>query len=131
MQNLELRWKGTMNKIPAYMVIATLLGSVTMLIPLALLGSSNLIPDDNYLDTIPESGGETIERNNSLTDSEASAKQSTDSETCDPSSTESAKDESSLRVTNLTSNLSSIGLITVPSLIVALGVFVYFKKRTK
>ncbi len=113
------------------MVIAILLGSVTMLVPLALLGPSNLIPDDNYIDTVPESGGETFEGNDSLTDREASIEQSVDTETYDPSSTESAKSKSSLRETDLTSNMSSIGLITVPSFIIALGVFVYIKKHTK
>ena len=35
-----------MNKILAYTVIAILLGSVTMVVPLALLGPNNLVPAD-------------------------------------------------------------------------------------
>ena len=119
-----------MNKILVYTVIAILLGSVTMVVPLALLGPSNLIPDDNYLDTVPESGGETLERNGLLTSPEASAEQSADTESYDNSAKEPAAAESTLRETDVASNLSSIGLITVSSFLVALGVFVYLRKRT-
>ena len=118
-----------MNKILVYTVIAILLGSVTMVVPLALLGPSNLIPDDNYLDTVPESGGETLERNGVLTSPEASAEQLGDTSSYDISPKESAACESTLRETDVASNLSSIGLITVSSFLVALGVFVYLKKR--
>ena len=114
-----------MNKILVYTVIAILLGSVTMVVPLALLGPSNLIPDDNYLDTVPESGGETFERNGVLTSPEAPAEQLDDTATYDLST-----GESTLRETDVASNLSSIGLITVSSFLVALGVFVYLRKRT-
>lgn len=120
-----------MNKIPVYMVIAILLGSVTMLMPLAMLGPSNLLPDNNHLDIISESGGEKLERNDTLTDREASVDQSADIGACDPSPTESARNESSFLETNIASNLSSIGLITVPGFVIAMGVFVCLKKRTK
>jgi hypothetical protein len=119
-----------MNKILAYTVIAILLGSVTMVFPLALLGPNNLIPDNNYTDTVPESGGETFERNGVLTTPEAPAEQSADTESFDYSAKEPTTAESTLRETDVASNLSSIGLITVPSFLVALGVFVYLRKRT-
>jgi hypothetical protein len=119
-----------MNKLLVYMVIAILLGSVTMVVPLALLGPSNLIPDNNYTDTVPEAGGETSERNGVLTTPDASAEQSGGTETYDDSAKEPTTGESSLRGTDVASNLSSIGLITVPGFLVALGVFVYLKKRT-
>lgn len=119
-----------MNKIAVYFVLAIFLGSVTMLMPLAMLGPSNLLPDDNYLDIVSESGGEKLEGNDTLTDREASVDQSNDTGAWDPSPIESARNKSSLWDTNVASNLSSIGLITVPSFIIAMGVFVYLKKRT-
>jgi hypothetical protein len=114
-----------MNRIIAYTVIAILLGSVTMVVPLALLGPSNLIPDKNYTDTVPEAGGETPERNGVLTAPEASAEQLDGTATYDLSTSESTWGEA-----DVASSLSSIGLITVPSFLVALGVFVYLRKRT-
>ena len=109
-------------------MIAILLGTVTMVVPLALLGPSNLIPADNCLDAVPESGGETFERNGVLTVPEAPADQSADTESYDYSAKPAAA-ESTLRETDVASNLSSIGLITVPSFLVALGVFVLLRKR--
>jgi hypothetical protein len=109
---------------------AILLGSVTMFVPLALLGPSNLIPDDNHLETVPEAGGKTAERNNILTAPEASTEQFTDTETSTGSGNESTKSGATLGGTNLISNLSSVVLITIPSFLMALGVFVYFKRRT-
>jgi len=117
------------NKVLVYTVIAILLGSVTMVVPLALLGPSNLIPDKNHTDTVPESGVETLERNGVLSSSEVSAEQSGGTETYDGSSKEVSACDSSLKGTGVASDLSSIGLITVPSFLVALGVFVYLKKR--
>ncbi|MHC3129541.1 MAG: hypothetical protein IBV52_05635 [Candidatus Bathyarchaeota archaeon] len=116
-----------MNKILVYTVIAILLGSVTMVVPLALLGPSNLIPDDKYINN--ESGEETFERNDVLASPDASAEQSGDTETYDISPTEATKSESTLGETDVVSDLSSIGLMAVPSFLVALGVFVYLKKR--
>ena len=103
----------SVNKILVYTVIAILLGSVTMVVPLALLGPSNLIPDDK----------------NVLTSTEPSSEQSGDTETYDISPTEAARSESTVGETDVASDPSSIGLITVPSFLVALGVFVYLKKR--
>jgi hypothetical protein len=119
-----------LNKALVYTVIAVLLGSVTMVVPLALLGPDNLIPADNYLKTVPESDEETIDRNGWLASSNESAEQSADTESYDASAIEPAAADSNSRETSLVSNLSSIGLITVPSFLVALGVFVYLKKRT-
>lgn len=119
----------SVNKILVYTVIAILLGSVTMVVPIALLGPSNLIPDNNYTDTVPESGEETFERNDVLASPDASAEQSGDTETYDNSSKEPSACESTLSGTGVVSDLSSIGLMAVPSFLVALGVFVYLKKR--
>ena len=117
-----------MNKILVYTVIAILLGSVTMVVPLAMLGPSNLIPDD-YTDTVPGSGAETFERNDMLASPEASSEQLEGAETYDNTSKELSAGESILGGTGLASDMSLIGLMTVPSFLVALGVFVYLKKR--
>jgi len=113
-----------MNRILAYTVIAILLGTVTMVVPLALLGAGGSTQDH-----VLESGGETLERNDMLTTPEPPANQSADTESYDYS-VKPAAAESTLRETDVASNLSSIGLITVPSFLVALGVFVYLRKRT-
>jgi hypothetical protein len=119
----------SVNKILVYTLIAILLGSVTMVVPLALLGPSNLIPDNDYSDTVPEPGGETFERNGVLSSPDALAEQSGDTESYDNSDKEPSTCETTLSGTDVASDLSSIGLITVPSFLVALGVFVYLKKR--
>jgi hypothetical protein len=118
-----------MNKILVYTVIAIFLGSVTMIVPLALLGPSKNIPDDNYPDTFPQSGGETFDNNDVLTDLAPSSEQSTNTESYDNSAKEPAATESKLRDANITSILSSIGLLILPSFLAALGVFIYLKKR--
>jgi hypothetical protein len=120
-----------LNKALVYTVIAILLGSVTMGVPLALLGPDTLIPADNNLKTVPESDEEIVDRNGWLAAPNASAEQSAGTESYEASAIEPAAAESNLRETSLVSNLSSIGLITVPSFLVALGVFVYLKKRTR
>ena len=43
-----------MNKVMLYVGLAILLGTVTMVAPLALLRPSDTIPDDNNLLTTPE-----------------------------------------------------------------------------
>jgi len=113
-----------MNRILAYTVVAILLGTVTMVVPLALLGTG-----DSTRNHVLESGGETPERNDMLTTPEPPANQSADTESYDYPVKPSAA-ESTLREADVASNLSSIGLITVPSFLVALGVFVYLRKRT-
>ena len=117
-----------MNKILAYTVIAILLGSVTMVVPLALLGPSNLIPDDST-DTLSGSDVETFARDNGSTSPEALTEKPADAEAYDSSSEEPVTCDLTLGEANVASELASIGLMIVPSFLVALGVFVYLKKR--
>ena len=118
----------SVNKILAYAVIAILLGSVTMVVPLTLLGPDNLVPA-NSTDTVPGSDNETFERNDSLASPNATAQQ-TDGTGMYDNSSEIPSFTSGLGKADFASGLSLAGLMVVPGFIVALGVFVYLKKRT-
>jgi hypothetical protein len=87
-----------------YIGLAILLGTITMVAPLALLGPEDPITDTEDTLTVPEY---TV-RN---------------SEVEEPDNQDRSYDDSK------TSDLSPIGLMTVPSFLVALGVFVYLRKR--
>lgn len=114
-----------MNKFVIYTVIAILLGSVTMVVPLALLGPDKLVPADSNYNTLGAGSG-IEERNDVPPSSELTTQQQNDTETYDNSSGMSTT-EKSLGV-DIASALSSMGLIIVPGFIVALGVFVYLRK---
>jgi hypothetical protein len=113
----------SVNKILAYTAIAILLGSVTMIVPLALLGPNNLVPADST-DNLLGSGEEKLERNGTLACPDATAQQTDGTGTYDISSSESGVGKA-----DAASGLSSIGLMIVPGFLVALGVSVYLKKR--
>ena len=117
-----------MNKFLAYSVIAILLGSVMMVVPLAVLGPDNLVPTDSNHDVL-WAGEENAERNDCPPDAQSLPTNPNSTDTYDnsskyfvhPTGTEEA---------DLASGLSSMGLMVVPGFLVALGVFVYLKKRT-
>jgi hypothetical protein len=113
----------SLNKILVYTVIAILLGSVTMVVPLALLGPNNLVPAEST-DNLLESGEEKIERNGTLACPDVTPQQTDGTGTYTISSSESGVGEA-----DVASGLSSIGLMIVPGFLVALGVSVYLKKR--
>ena len=114
----------SVNKILAYTVIAILLGSVTMAVPLALLGQDNLVPADPT-DNLLEVEEKNLTRNGLLAPSEV-----TDQQTQDPGNYSVTFSESHWGEADIASGLSSMGLMIVPGFLVALGVFVYLKKRT-
>lgn len=116
-----------MNKFLVYTVIAILLGSVTMAVPLALLGPDNLVPTASN-DNIFGAGDGTAERNDTLISPDATPQQTEGTGTYDASS-EKPSFESGLGKADVASGLSSIGLMIVPGFLVALGIFVYLKKR--
>lgn len=175
-----------MNKILPYIVIAILLGTVTMVAPLMLLGPSDTTaPEEGTLiqteqpetpapepsefepleavpsepepsepaavDEIPENQSRYFMDGEDVLSDEAQAPvPSTPSETepesvpepepavpsesaTEPLEPEPEPQQPALTETNLLteslSNLSSIGMIIIPSFLIALGVFVYFKKR--
>lgn len=116
----------SVNKFLAYTVIAILLGSVTMVAPLALLGQDNLVPSASKDNVLGASEG-TAERNDTFVSPDVSTQQTEDTGTYVPS--EISSFESGLGKADVTSGLSSMGLMIVPGFLVALGVFVYLKKR--
>jgi hypothetical protein len=129
-----------MNKILAYTFLAILLGTVTMIAPLALLeppeqhmlttaDNSNITALSPQKDTLGAEGTETAPElptpAPSSPDFSAQAPESASPE--EPS--ENARIYSISTESELLSGLSSIGLMIVPSFLIAVGVFVYLKKR--
>lgn len=134
-----------MNKILVYTIFAVLLGTVIMTAPLAVLEpiqSPSLITEEDN-EKILESERGTLGGNDMLTnqtledpsieytpepDPELPVKPAAPSEPLpeEPQLCDSTSDES-LAI----SGLSSLGIIIIPSFIVALGLFVYFKKQVK
>jgi hypothetical protein len=109
-----------LNKAVVYTLIAILLGTVTMIAPIALLG-----PDlEKNIWVIPsanESGSQTLDatrENNSYNLPDANQSQ-TDMPKFNVGTGESP------------SNPSQIGSLLIPSFLVALGAFLLFKKRNK
>ncbi len=115
-----------MNKIILYVGLAILLGTVTMVVPLTLLGTSESIPEGNY--TVRFNDTETSRQ---ASDSLNGGKFESDnkSPTPEPTNPEAPQIVLSLTKTETASDLSTIGLMTIPSFLVALGVFVYLRKR--
>ena len=118
-----------MNRILVYTFIAVLLGIVTMSVPLAVLEPSDplLACDDPAYSYTLESGG--LERNDSFAapESPEAAPVPEPSETIpkEPNWVEAT----TLSKTDAASGLSSIGLMIIPSFLIALGIFVYQKKK--
>ena len=129
-----------MNKIMLYVGLAILLGTVTMVVPLALLGpsdTSDALPDDKFIVTVPETAepndlersqleGKTLGGGNYTIQS--STPEPTP-EPATPSDVSPQEPELTMKTAESPSGLSSIGLMAVPSFLVALGVFVYLRKR--
>jgi hypothetical protein len=129
-----------MNKILAYTVIALLLGTVTMLAPLALLGPGDSTPDTvtELVITVPEAAqsnnqDRTCEDNQTLKGGNFSTENWTrpeeQSAPAEPSESSPPNYLITAKTAENPSDLSPIGLMTIPSFLVALGVFVYLRKR--
>ena len=139
-----------MNKVMLYVGLAILLGTVTMIAPLALLRPSDTSPDDNnllttpgYVVTVPEPTEPNEQENFFGGDKSPEAGnysvQATTPEPAPalpaPSEPDITRDvtpeepELVLRTADNHTDLSPVGLLTVPSFLVALGVFVYLRKR--
>jgi len=131
-----------MNKILVYTFLAILLGTVTMIAPLALLeppeqhmlttttaANSNTTTISPQKDTLGAEGtqsrSELPEPVPSAPDFSAQAPESASPE--EPA--ENAETYNISTESELVSGLSSIGLMIVPSFLIAVGVFVYLKKR--
>ena len=140
-----------MNKIMLYVGLAILLGTVTMVAPLALLGPEDHIPDDNQLLTIPgeyvitdpestepDSQDRSYEEGGTLESGNFSAQTKTPEPTLsvpvEPSGLVTSPEvpqepELTFKTADTPSDLSPIGLMTIPSFLLALGVFVFLRKR--
>ncbi|HDQ06383.1 MAG TPA: hypothetical protein ENN36_06660 [Candidatus Bathyarchaeota archaeon] len=120
-----------MNKLLVYTVVAILLGTVTMVAPLALLGTS-----DPNSDTVPEykimATGTEDPSDQNRTDEAAGTLGNNDlwTRSDSPSQPPSQDPGLTVKTADTPSDLSPIGIMIIPSFVVALGVFVYLKKRT-
>ena len=117
-----------MNKILVYTFIAILLGAVTMAVPLAVLKPWDpILASEDSVNTLEYDGG-TFDRNGMLASPELpKAAPSTESSGTVPQEPEVC--DTAFSETGASSGLSSIGLMIVPSFLIALGTFVYLKKR--
>ena len=138
-----------MNKFMVYTVFAILLGTVTMVVPLALLGPDNpILSNDDVISQVESEGSETPERGDMLTlpeepsfTVEVPGEEAPNDELDDYTQSDLESSDKSPEVPpeptvttwgegEVISNLSSIGLIVIPGFVVALGVFVILKRRT-
>ncbi len=118
-----------MNKILTYTLIAILLGTFTMVAPLAVLkpNGHTLAGKDSF--TYAEPGGEALNRESMFTSQEEPSASLDDQETLDNLPEEPAAYKTVENKVGVASSLSSIGLMIVPSFLIGLSVFVYLKKR--
>jgi hypothetical protein len=137
--------KRTMNRILAYTAIAILLGTVTMVAPLALLGPEDSVTDAEPTPTVPEftvtvpeaaepsDQDRAGENGGTLEDGDLPTEMWTKPEPApvepEPSEPSSQEYVITVKTAETPSDLSPIGLMTIPSFLVALGVFVYLRKR--
>jgi len=133
-----------------YVGLAILLGTVTMVAPLAVLGPNETIPDTRngdipeFIVTAPETAepsdqenffgeGKTLEAGNysvqTTNPERETAVPMEPSESAPVADVSPEEPELVVKTVDNSSDLSPIGLLTVPSFLVALGVFVYFRKR--
>jgi hypothetical protein len=129
-----------MNKILVYTVLAILLGTVTMIAPIVLLEplEQPMLTTDDNSDARLSPQNDTLGSEDTLTapelpepaptapDFSAQAPESASPEEPDA---ENAGTYSISTNSEILSGLSSIGLMIVPSFLIAVGVFVYLKKR--
>ncbi|KON29879.1 hypothetical protein AC477_05430 [miscellaneous Crenarchaeota group-1 archaeon SG8-32-1] len=108
-----------MNRLIVYMLVAILFGMVTMVVPLALLKNNGTIPTGQYPNNTTEGVDDTQNR--------TFDNQGPPNESNDNGSSSIVSDQTLL--IDSASGLTSIGLMVVPSLFLALGVFAYIRKR--
>jgi len=124
-----------MNRILAYTVIAILLGTVTMVVPLAVLEPNGSIPLIQGSDE-PSNQEGTYEVKGTTENGNFSAQLGVTEPASGSNETdwlpESSRQDSKLvpTFTLISADASPIVFMTLPSFLVALGVFVYLRKRT-
>lgn len=134
-------WKKTMNKFLVYTVIAILLGTVTMVVPLAVHElNSPPVRNKEIVFEVETTDARTTESSDvlGLPEEPAPTIDSYDFSQADSETKVVPEETNNYQVTftetditsNLSSNLLSIGLMMIPSFAIALGVFVLLRKRT-
>ena len=128
-----------MNKIILYVGLAILLGTVTMVAPLALLQDDNPLSDDKFFVKTSGAELENQKRNDCQTldpeippsDSVLEAPEPSEPATGDYTALSPEEPESFLGLDSDDSgmDLSPVALITIPSFLVALGVFVLLRRQ--
>lgn len=128
-----------LNKIVLYVGLAILLGTVSMVAPLALLKDDNPLSDDKFLVQTTAAPIENQTReysNNNETlglDSTSERFFTPTPNEMEPSSADVSPEEPQTIVDvtsdDSTADLSPIALITVPSFFIALGVFVLLRRQ--
>jgi hypothetical protein len=140
-----------MNKVMLYVGLAILLGTLTMVTPLVLLNPEDNIPNDNNILVPPEyevtaptptepsdqedfyGEDRMLESGNSsaqtITPEPAQVIPIKPSETIPEPDFESQEPELVVRKEDNSTDLSPVGLMVIPSFLVALGVFIYLRKR--
>jgi len=116
-----------MNKNLVFTVIAILLGTLTIVLPITLIGPSDSIPEGQYSINSTDVGGDT--QNRSYADEgtyEGSDTWTSPDLTDNPP--EPLTTEANL-TNGIDARLTSIGLMIVPSFLMALGVFIYIRRR--
>jgi hypothetical protein len=116
-----------LNKTVVYTVIAILLGTVTMVAPLALLGPNEIDPAKYSTIGASDNATGSQELLDNARGYENFGSPAPDSNT---PGTGSQPNESYWLTAETASSLSQVGLLVLPSFLVALGAFVYFKKRS-
>jgi len=118
-----------MNKILPYVLVAILLGTMTMVVPYILLRSGDYISLTDGAELIQPSTAETTaETEQGRAFSEGTDVESSPLFPADKPPAEVPKAEATV-IARALSNLSPIVLITMPSFLIALCAFVYLKKR--
>ena len=126
-----------MNKIILYVGLAILLGTVTMIAPLALLNNDEPFSDNKYVLTVSEKENQTrgLNNNDGAFSLNSTSQDYLGPPPCEVETTGSDAFPEEPQVIgevtslDLTADLSPIALITVPSFLIALGVFVLLRRQ--
>ncbi|MFA5363573.1 MAG: hypothetical protein WC325_00125 [Candidatus Bathyarchaeia archaeon] len=112
-----------MNKMLAYVTVAILLGTVTLLVPLTLVGNYQTNPEGSY--NLSATDQENSQNNITRNDGTLQDPKATSNETEYPS----PPGVLTVGNTEEPTDFSPLAWMTLPSLGVALAVFVYLKRR--
>jgi hypothetical protein len=116
-----------MNKNLVFTVIAILLGTITIVLPITLLGPSDSIHEGQYNINSTDVGLDTQNRSYADEGSNEGSDTWTNPDLTDNPPEPLTNEANSTY--GIDAKLTSIGLMIVPSFFIALGVFIYIKRR--